>query len=92
MLKIARSRFVLDGKLLRNSNRYLTQNVIVQKEVQEAIHKKKPVLALESTIITHGMPYPNNLRYFFKIKLFFAELKNGKCLFIWYFSIKTIYT
>jgi pseudouridine-5'-phosphate glycosidase len=31
------------------------------EEVQEAINKKKPIVALESTIITHGMQYPDNL-------------------------------
>jgi len=30
-------------------------------EVAAAIAAKKPVVALESTIITHGMPYPKNL-------------------------------
>ncbi|MGB9667213.1 MAG: pseudouridine-5'-phosphate glycosidase [Candidatus Cryosericum sp.] len=30
-------------------------------EVQEALRKGKPVVALESAIITHGMPYPINL-------------------------------
>jgi pseudouridylate synthase len=30
-------------------------------EVAEALSTKKPVVALESTIITHGMPYPRNL-------------------------------
>ena len=29
-------------------------------EVQSALTKKKPVVALESTIIAHGMPYPQN--------------------------------
>jgi len=28
---------------------------------KEAIETLKPVVALESTIITHGMPYPANL-------------------------------
>ena len=32
----------------------------IAKEVKEAFDKGKPVLALESTIITHGMPYPDN--------------------------------
>lgn len=36
----------------------------VYPEVAEALVKRKPVVALESTIITHGMPYPENLRYF----------------------------
>src|SRR3990167_10616598 len=29
-------------------------------EVKLAINNKKPLLALESTIISHGMPYPEN--------------------------------
>lgn len=35
----------------------------VYPEVAEAIVSKRPVVALESTIITHGMPYPENCRY-----------------------------
>ncbi|MFT3678977.1 MAG: pseudouridine-5'-phosphate glycosidase [Ferruginibacter sp.] len=30
-------------------------------EVQEALQQGKPVVALESTIISHGMPYPQNV-------------------------------
>ena len=30
-------------------------------EVAEAVAAKKPIVALESTIITHGMPYPRNV-------------------------------
>lgn len=30
-------------------------------EVAEALENGKPVVALESTIITHGMPYPDNI-------------------------------
>lgn len=30
-------------------------------EVQQAMNDKKPVVALESTIISHGMPYPQNV-------------------------------
>jgi len=30
-------------------------------EVQNGIDKKAPMVALESTIITHGMPYPKNV-------------------------------
>lgn len=33
----------------------------VSDEVQAALDGSKPVLALESTIITHGMPHPQNL-------------------------------
>ena len=27
-------------------------------EVQEALEQNQPIVALESTLITHGMPYP----------------------------------
>ncbi|MDP1730545.1 MAG: pseudouridine-5'-phosphate glycosidase, partial [Devosia sp.] len=33
----------------------------VGPEVKKALGAGKPVVALESTIITHGMPYPQNL-------------------------------
>ena len=38
-------------------NKYLDVN----PEVAEAIANGKPVVALESTIISHGMPYPQNV-------------------------------
>ena len=38
-------------------NRYLD----ISPEVQEALQQGKPVVALESTIISHGMPYPQNV-------------------------------
>ena len=40
-----------------NFNKYLDVN----PEVAEAIAGGKPVVALESTIISHGMPYPQNV-------------------------------
>ena len=33
----------------------------ISKEVQEALKSNKAVVALESTIISHGMPYPKNV-------------------------------
>lgn len=32
------------------------------EEVQQALQEKRPVVALESTIISHGMPYPQNIQ------------------------------
>jgi pseudouridine-5'-phosphate glycosidase len=34
----------------------------IAPEISEALQKKKPVVALESTIISHGMPYPKNVQ------------------------------
>ena len=38
-------------------NKYLD----ISKEVKDALDAGKPVVALESTIISHGMPYPQNV-------------------------------
>ena len=35
----------------------------VTPEVQQALRENKPVVALESTILSHGMPYPQNLEF-----------------------------
>lgn len=36
--------------------------LVLSKEVKDALHKGNPVVALESTIISHGMPYPQNVQ------------------------------
>ena len=33
----------------------------ITDEIQEALRNNKPVVALESTLISHGLPYPKNL-------------------------------
>lgn len=38
------------------------QVIKVSKEVAEALANNRPVVALESTIISHGMPYPQNVQ------------------------------
>ena len=40
-----------------NMNKYLD----IAPEVQQALADGRPVVALESTIISHGMPYPKNV-------------------------------
>ena len=42
---------------MRELNRYLD----VAPEVAQAVAEGRPVVALESTIISHGMPYPQNV-------------------------------
>ena len=39
----------------------MNQYLSVSPEVQQALNAGKPVVALESTIISHGMPYPQNV-------------------------------
>ena len=39
----------------------MNQHLDILPEVKEALEQGKPVVALESTIISHGMPYPQNV-------------------------------
>lgn len=39
-----------------------SHTLVVSEEVQAALQKHQPVVALESTIISHGMPYPQNFK------------------------------
>jgi pseudouridine-5'-phosphate glycosidase len=43
------------------SSRLLERYLQVDRRVQEALQNGEPVVALESTIVAHGMPYPQNL-------------------------------
>ncbi|KAI4671455.1 uncharacterized protein J4E88_009120 [Alternaria novae-zelandiae] len=51
------------GIATASGRRHLTNNGFfrVSEEVREALHSKKPVVALETTIYTHGFPYPENV-------------------------------
>lgn len=40
----------------------------ISKEVEEALANNRPVVALESTIISHGMPYPQNVETALKVE------------------------
>ena len=50
-------------------NRYLD----IAPEVQEALENGKPVVALESTIISHGMPYPQNVETALQVEKIIRE-------------------
>ncbi|CAG4922765.1 unnamed protein product [Colias eurytheme] len=48
--------------LIRLTRRFCAHSPLVfSDEIQSAKKDNKPIVALESTIITHGMPYPKNL-------------------------------
>ena len=46
----------------------MNQYLDVSQEVAEALAENKPVVALESTIISHGMPYPQNVETALKVE------------------------
>ena len=40
----------------------------ITPEIEEAIKAGKPVVALESTILSHGMPFPQNVEFAHKVE------------------------
>lgn len=52
-----------------NLHEYLS----VAPEIAEAIAQGKPVVALESTILSHGMPYPENVEFAHKVEKIVRE-------------------
>ena len=40
----------------------------ITPEIEEALKQGKPVVALESTILSHGMPYPENVEFAHKVE------------------------
>ena len=60
----------------------------IQPEIKSALAERRPVVALESTIISHGMPYPQNLETTLEVERIVREngaipatiaIINGKC-------------
>ncbi|MEO5884956.1 MAG: pseudouridine-5'-phosphate glycosidase, partial [Candidatus Limnocylindrales bacterium] len=39
----------------------VADRLVIASEVAEALFEGRPVVALESTLISHGLPYPQNL-------------------------------
>ena len=52
---------MLQASLYAKKRLKMKQYIEYSKEVQGAIDKNVPIVALESTIISHGMPYPENV-------------------------------
>lgn len=46
----------------------------ITPEIEEALKNNKPVVALESTILSHGMPYPDSLEFAHKVEKIIRDL------------------
>lgn len=66
----------------------MNDRIIIQDEVGQALKEGKPVVALESTIISHGMPYPKNVETALAVEQIVRDngatpatiaIVNGKC-------------
>ncbi|CAN7950501.1 unnamed protein product, partial [Ixodes pacificus] len=51
----------LSSEVTRLTFLVVPELIVLSDEVSTALRQGEPVVALESTIITHGMPYPKNL-------------------------------
>lgn len=51
----------------------LKQYLCIKQEVQDALKEGRPVVALESTIISHGMPYPKNIETAKQVEMIIRE-------------------
>lgn len=51
----------------------LKEYMDIKEEVRLALEKGEPVVALESTIISHGMPYPKNVETALKVESIIRE-------------------
>ena len=51
----------------------MNKYIKLSKEVSDALKNNKPVVALESTIISHGMPYPDNVTMANKVEAIIRE-------------------
>ncbi|MBC7869606.1 MAG: pseudouridine-5'-phosphate glycosidase, partial [Chitinophagaceae bacterium] len=47
----------------------MNTELMFSAEVAEALHSNQPVVALESTVITHGLPYPQNVETAFGMEI-----------------------
>ena len=55
-------------RLIPGPEMFSRRFVTVSSEILKAVRHGDPVVALESTIITHGMPYPKNISMALKIE------------------------
>lgn len=51
----------------------MNKYIDLSQEVKEAMDQSRPIVALESTIISHGMPYPQNLETAMKVEEIIRE-------------------
>jgi hypothetical protein len=52
-------------------------DLLFSREVKNAIQKGLPLVALESTIITHGMPFPQNVETAIRVENVIREYGAG---------------
>lgn len=69
----------LNFGLTKSYRRFFSNKIVYGNEVRLAKKNNIPIVALESTIITHGMPYPDNFNTAIKVE---ALIRQQVCLII----------
>lgn len=63
-----RRSFNPSSPLISNLSTFCKLRMVVKEEVRNALATNQPVVALESTIITHGMPFPKNTECAYEVE------------------------
>lgn len=66
----------------------LNGGISISEEVKHALIDNLPVVALESTIITHGMPYPDNIKCALQVE---EEIRNQVLYSFKFTSLRLIF-
>lgn len=75
MLLLSKNIGRIAGKRYLFSKSKIPDNsyIKISEEVRFVLEYKKPIVALESTIITHGMPYPSNVQCALEVEKIIRE-------------------
>ena len=56
-------RLVLNTYFFKSLGLFFLMDIVFSKEIKKHIKAGYPILALESTILAHGMPFPENYAF-----------------------------
>ena len=62
LLRSSNNALISESILFPNVLRIEKKCITISSEIQNALSNGDPIVALESTIVTHGMPYPENFQ------------------------------
>lgn len=80
MLPLKKSFNLFSSKRVHLFKKHLSyKHFNISEEVKFALDNRNPVVALESTIISHGMPYPDNLKCATEVENIIRKQVNYNC-------------
>jgi hypothetical protein len=58
-----KSKYLFNKRNLFNNEQFLKNIFCIENEIENALNEGKPIVALESALITSGLEYPLNIKY-----------------------------